>query len=142
MKVWRENRGWTGPHTLIAMNDDLTAAIVDVDGRQATFRITSVQTYHCDDSTVVPRHNDDCEDTNDGEFTPDTDGPPRRKRGRPKGSKNKPKPAPIETNDVNLTQREADDLVLPRKLRTTGKITTPGEPLELSTKAEIDALIT
>jgi hypothetical protein len=31
--------------------------------------------------------------------------------------------------------------VLSQKLRTTGKITTPGELFELSTKAEIEALI-
>ncbi|KAF1360357.1 hypothetical protein EJ07DRAFT_165511 [Lizonia empirigonia] len=131
VKVWRENRGWTGPHTLIAMNDDLTAAIVDP--------------YHRNNSTVIPRDDDDndgCGDADDDEFIPETEGPPPRKRGRPKGSKNKPNPAPIETNDVNLTQREEDDLVLSRKLRATGKITTPGEPFELSTKAEIDALIT
>lgn len=35
-----------------------------------------------------------------------------------------------------------DDLVLSKKLRATGKITTPEHPFEQSTKAEIDALIT
>lgn len=29
VKVWRENRGWTGPHTLIAMNNDKTSHLQD-----------------------------------------------------------------------------------------------------------------
>ncbi|EDU42711.1 conserved hypothetical protein [Pyrenophora tritici-repentis Pt-1C-BFP] len=127
------------------MNDDLTAAIVDVDGRQATFRVILVQLYHRNNSTVIPRDDDDndnCGDADDDEFILETEVLPPRKRGRPKGSKNKPKLAPIETNDVNLTQREEDNLVLSRKLRATSKITTLGELFELSTKAEIYALIT
>ena len=44
-------------------------------------------------------------------------------------------------NAVHLTQREQDDLVLAQALRSTGKITTPGQPFEASTQAEIDALI-
>ncbi|EFQ94716.1 hypothetical protein PTT_07506, partial [Pyrenophora teres f. teres 0-1] len=55
VKVWREGLGWTGPHTLIALNDDQTAAIVNAHGKQASFRITSVQPYHQDDTTNLPR---------------------------------------------------------------------------------------
>jgi hypothetical protein len=50
--------------------------------------------------------------------------------------------APAETvNAAHLAQREQDDLVLARTLRSTGKITTPGQPFEKSTQTEIDALI-
>ncbi|KAF7578000.1 hypothetical protein PtrM4_022400 [Pyrenophora tritici-repentis] len=146
VKVWREGLGWTGPHTLLALNDDQTAAIVDAHGKQASFRITSVQPYHQDDTTNLPRpdeeqhgdeeqHSEHQRDNDD--FVPPEEPPQRRGRGRPKGSKNKPK-----THAANLAQREKDDIVLARTLRTTGKITTPGEPFELSTKTEIDALIT
>ena len=53
VKVWREGRGWTGPHTLLAFSDNQAAVVVDVNGRQATFRITAVQPYHQDESTVI-----------------------------------------------------------------------------------------
>ncbi|KAK1912598.1 hypothetical protein P3342_004534 [Pyrenophora teres f. teres] len=146
VKVWREGLGWTGPHTLIALNNDQTAAVIDTHGKQASFRITSVQPYHQDDTTNLPRldeeqHSDeephsDHQRDND-EFVPQEEPPQRRGRGRPKGSKNKPK-----THAANLAQREKDDIVLARTLRTTGKITTPGEPFEMSTRTEIDGLIT
>ncbi|CAE7021550.1 Polyprotein [Pyrenophora teres f. teres] len=146
VKVWREGLRWTGPHTLIALNNDQTAAIVDTYGKQASFRITSVQPYHQDDTTNLPRpdeeqHSDeephsDHQRDND-EFVPQEEPPQRRGRGCPKGSKNKPK-----THAANLAQREKDDIVLARTLRTTGKITTPGEPFEMSTRTEIDGLIT
>ncbi|KAF1828306.1 hypothetical protein BDW02DRAFT_652134 [Decorospora gaudefroyi] len=148
VKVWRENRGWTGPHTLLAFNPDYTAATVDVNGHHATFRITSVKPYHSDNSTFVPPdHLDDGEDdADDDDFTPNLDqAQPKRGRGRPKGSKNKPKATTAPTEDVNqmhLAQREQDDLLLSKKLRAIGKITTPGRPFEQSAKAEIDALIT
>ncbi|KAF1357214.1 hypothetical protein EJ07DRAFT_129503, partial [Lizonia empirigonia] len=142
VKVWRENKGWTGPHTLIALKTDRTAVIVDIDGRQATFRITSVQPYYRNESTEISLHNDDKDhrETRDDDYIPEDD-PPRRRRGRPKGSKNKLKAAQAETYDTNLAQREQDDLVLSRKLRATGRITTPGQPFELSTKMEIESLI-
>jgi hypothetical protein len=127
------------------MNDELTAAIVDVDDRQVTFRVTSVQPYHCNETTVIPRDDngdgDSYQDNNGDEYTPDNDCPPPQKRRRLKGSKNKPKTVPTKTNNVHLTQREADNLVLSQKLRTTREITTLGKPFKLSTKAEIEALI-
>ena len=142
VKAWRENKGWTGPHTLIALNTDRTAVIVDVDVRQATFRITSVQPYYRNKYTKSNPHNDDKDhrETRDDDYISEDD-PRRRRRGRPKGSKNKPKAAQAETYDANLAQREQDDLVLSRKLRANGKITMPGLPFELSTKMEIESLI-
>jgi hypothetical protein len=150
VKVWCENKGWTGPHTLLGLNLDSTAAIVDINGRPTTFRTTVVHPYHHDDGAVSPQphekeHDDDLNDGDD-DYVPEQ--PPRRRRGRPKGSKNKPKSlppaltAPAETgNAAHLAQREQDDLVLARTLRSTGKITTPGQPFEKSTQTEIDALI-
>ena len=149
VKVWRENHGWKGPHTLIALNDDQTAVVIaDENGKQATFRITSVQPYHRDESTVIPIKNRDLNNdpgnNNDKDFTPreEMTTPPRRGRGRPKGSKNKPKviqhPDPVT---AHLTQREKDNLTLSMKLRATGRINTPGQPFEDSTQAEIDGLI-
>ncbi|CAE7020329.1 hypothetical protein PTTW11_03046 [Pyrenophora teres f. teres] len=136
----------TGPHTLIALNNDQTATIVNTHSKQASFRITSVQPYHQDNTTNLPRldeeqHSDkelhsDYQRDND-KFVPREEAPQRRGRGRPKGSKNKPK-----THAANLAQREKDDIVLARTLRTTSKITTPGEPFKMSTRTEINGLIT
>ena len=105
-----------------------------------------MQLYYRNNSTVILRNDDDnnnsCGDADNNKFILETEGLPLQKRGCLKGSKNKLKPAPIKTNDVNLTQREEDNLVLSRKLRATAKITTLGELFKLSTKAEINALIT
>jgi hypothetical protein len=146
VKVWREGRGWTGPHTLLAFSDNQAAAVVDVDSRQATFQIIAVQPYHKDESTVIyqpAQQNEDlrdeaqaASDRADGDFQLELEAlaPPRRGRGRPKGSKNKPK-------QTFLTRKEQDDYDLAIRLRLDRKITAPGKPFEESTKAEIDALI-
>lgn len=60
--------------------------------------------------------------------------PPRR-RGRPRGSKNKRKA------DVYLSKKEQDDIELAIKLRREGKIITDSTPFEASGRAEIDGLI-
>lgn len=149
VKVWREKGGWTGPYTLLALNTDQTATIIDVDGKQTTFRLTAVRPYHQDTSTSIPLNNldNDHDNLSDDDFTPEAEepAPPRRGRGRPRGSKNKPKTMMTSVQTVGsayITQREQDDLVLAQKLRAAGKISTPGRPFEMATKAEIDALIT
>ncbi|EED12075.1 hypothetical protein TSTA_001460 [Talaromyces stipitatus ATCC 10500] len=68
--------------------------------------------------------------------TPEMPALPRR-RGRPRGSKNKPK----AYAEVFISKKERDDLELAVKLRREGKITTNGAPFELSGKTEIDSLI-
>lgn len=147
VRVWRESKGWSGPYKLIAFNNDNTAAIVSINGRDVTFRVTVVRPYYCDSTAnldtpheATDNHEDsDHPAIDDEEFIPHQDEQPRRRRGRPKGSKNKPKTPPTT---AYLAQREQDDLALARQLRAAGKITTSGGPFELSTKAEIDALIT
>jgi hypothetical protein len=91
----------------------------------------------------------------------------RRGRGRPKGSKNKSKIHVRFAEDINdtiededfddyfitalndgteltitfMSSKEESDRLLALKLRQEKKITTPGEPFELSDKKEIDTLI-
>ncbi|HEY2455482.1 MAG TPA: hypothetical protein VGI71_23255 [Scandinavium sp.] len=91
----------------------------------------------------------------------------RRGRGRPKGSKNKSKTHVRFAEDINdtiededfddyfitalndgieltmtfMSSKEESDRLLALKLRQEKKITTPGEPFELSDKKEIDTLI-
>ncbi len=135
---------------MLALNQDKTAAIVDINGRQVQFRITVVRPYYKDDSIGphAPSPDNDEREAGDEYFPEVEQQPPRRRRrGRPKGSKNKPKAvAPVtpaaNIADVFLAPREEDAIILARGLRAAGTITTPGEPFEQSTKAEIDALIT
>jgi hypothetical protein len=50
--------------------------------------------------------------------------------------------APTETaNAAHLAQREQDNLVLAKTLRSTSKITTPGQPFKKLTQTKINALI-
>ncbi|EED22562.1 conserved hypothetical protein [Talaromyces stipitatus ATCC 10500] len=126
VKVWREGKGWTGPHKLISVNGhDVT---VDLGNGAVAFRATSVQQYLRDQR-----------ETDDGIHVPEppVTPPPPRRRGRPRGSKNKQKA------DVNvyLSKKEKGDLELALKLRREGKIVTEGAPFELSSVAEIDGLI-
>ncbi|EED12716.1 hypothetical protein TSTA_052390 [Talaromyces stipitatus ATCC 10500] len=60
-----------------------------------------------------------------------------RHRGRPRGSKNKPK----AYAKVFISKKERDDLELAVKLQREDKIATNGAPFELSGKTEIDSLI-
>ena len=102
--IWRENKGQTGPYKLLAFNYKKTAAIINIKGYQATFRITSVRPYYSDNTTLLPPNrkakkylSDD--HLSDDEYTPITEKaliaakktPIGRRRGRLKGSKNKPK---------------------------------------------------
>jgi len=118
--------------------------IVAINNKQVTFQITAVRLYHADDITVIaPPAKDRNNVDSDDDFTPIMETPvPKRKRGRPPGSKNKRKINQVVTATAHLNQRERDDLALAKKLRAAGKITTPGQPFEASTMVEIDALIT
>ncbi|EED14529.1 conserved hypothetical protein [Talaromyces stipitatus ATCC 10500] len=68
--------------------------------------------------------------------TPEMPALPRR-RGRPRGSKNKPK----AYAKVFISKKERDDLELAVKLQREGKIATNGALFELLGKTEIDSLI-
>ncbi|KAF2743710.1 hypothetical protein M011DRAFT_378845, partial [Sporormia fimetaria CBS 119925] len=57
-----------------------------------------------------------------------------RRRGRPRGSKNKPKVQ-------YLSKKEEDDYALAVKLRNDGVINTPGAPFEASDQKEIEDLV-
>jgi hypothetical protein len=80
--------------------------------------------------------------------------PVKRGRGRPKGSKNRPKVLQdaVQYRQANtvpcsssygafITAKEEADLQLSKQLRAEGKITTAGAPFEESTRKEIDSLI-
>ncbi|EED15826.1 conserved hypothetical protein [Talaromyces stipitatus ATCC 10500] len=193
VQVWREGKGWTGPHKVISVND--YNVIVDLPSGITDFRATSVRRYQRDEiespptrrlldtdlppqkeeegreidgllagrqsGPVVARGSSSCDaaaEVESGEHAgavnpnrrlrkrgihvPDAPvmPPAPRRRGRPPGSKNKPKTYTTEV-EVFLSRKEKDDLGLAVKLRREGKITANGAPFELSAMAEIDGLI-
>ncbi|KAF7565995.1 hypothetical protein PtrM4_054290 [Pyrenophora tritici-repentis] len=142
--VWREKNGWQGPYRVIDMKDhDVT---VDMINGPTTFRSTVVKPYYRDLTTAI----DGADQGTGGSPTTDeaiADEPPLpvppaeanqaaqpRKRGRPPGSKNKPKVQ-------YLSKKEEDDYALAVKLRNDGVINVPGAPFEASDQKEIDDLV-
>jgi hypothetical protein len=134
------------------------------------FRSTVVKPYYTNDTTSSPViHPENDPDEDDPEIEDDVRREQpivRRGPGRPKGSKNKPKIVHFAEDENETTEdrdfddcfitalndrteltmtfmssKEESDQQLALKLRQEKKITTPGEPFELSDKKEIDALI-
>jgi hypothetical protein len=154
VRVWREKHGWQGPYKILAI--DGHNITLDMVNGPTTFRSTVIRPYHRDpeenDDLVIPRFDQDNEAHPEGEDQPrheanTTIRPPRqarieapqpRRRGRPAGSKNKPKETPPT---AFMARREMDDLQLALKLRNEGVITTPGAPFEGSDAMEIDDLV-
>lgn len=161
VRVWREKVGWTGPFTLLAI--DGHNCTIEMPYGPTQFRSTVVRPYYRDgelesnpiaSSTLEqplvlsePSHQDD-----DWSPSPLVSPPPRRGRGRPKGSKNRPKDAVRNVHEGSLeeepqddetfvTAKEEADFELSKQLRAKGKITTTGAPFEASTKKEIESLI-
>jgi hypothetical protein len=132
MLVWREKEGWQGPYKLLAVDGhDVT---LDLPNGPIKFRSTMVKKYFRDDSgDLLPEFSKDTIVVSP--TPPEQETPPRRTRGRPPGSRNKPKTTTF------LTQKEKDNYELALKLRRDGVITTPGEPFEASDDKEITDLI-
>jgi hypothetical protein len=90
VKVWRENKRWTGPHTLLGLNPDSTAAIIEINSKPITFLTTVVQPYHYDEAaSPQPRkgsaspqpheekHNNNGYHDGDSDFVPEQPPPQR-----------------------------------------------------------------
>ena len=153
--VWREKAengrpGWTGPYKLLAVDEQ--TCTIDMPSGPTNFRSTTVRPYYRGNLEDMPPPNH--EDLHEGEdrqsdedWNPPLSTPPRRGRGRPKGSKNRPKgsmnlPNPVlQEEETFISIKEEKDLELSKQFRKEGKIITPGAPFEAATKKEIDALI-
>lgn len=141
--VWREKEGWQGPYKVIA-TDGHNVTVDTVNG-PVTFRSTVVKPYYRDpDNSFNPPPSDQVEDEDSVVIaaTPEAqpDNPPSlypRRRGRPRGSKNKPR----QYTTAYVTKKEASAYELAVKLRAEGIITTPGAPFEESDAQEVDDLI-
>ncbi|KAM4068034.1 cwf18 domain containing protein [Hirsutella rhossiliensis] len=136
-------------------------AFGEKDGWQGPFKIASIDTHNITIDTVNgpksfdrPLYNRIRSDLNEQPAQDPvktlTDLPARpeppapRKRGRPPGSKNKPKDLIMMAQAVDqsfLTQKEEDAQALSLKLRSDGIITSPGDPFEESDNKEITDLV-
>jgi hypothetical protein len=126
---------------LITYTENGNACVININGKNITFRITVIKPYYRNKHIIVPSPNSVPEDSDndfrDEEYFPKPEIPQPRRRGRPPESKNKPK----NTSAAHMTQKEMDDDALAKKLRRNGKITTPGKPFEEFQRIEIEALI-
>jgi hypothetical protein len=176
VRVWREKGGWKGPYKLLAMDGEICT--VDMPYGPTKFRSTVVKPYYREElpegeggQRRVGAEDDQVDGTVDSEQVNEPDKPveiQQRGRGRPPGSKNKPKPqttvrrstrrnpthhqdledqfinAIWEGQDVTMalmTNKERADMELSIKLRNDGVITTPGLPFDQSRNEEIEGLI-
>lgn len=140
--VWRENKGWKGPFKIAAIQGHNVT--VDMLNGPVTFRSTHVRPYNPQEGTFPPNPVEDTTQTTPGQSIPSPHviQPEQiRRRGRPIGSKNKPKiihlSAPVS---VYLSKKEESDLALSIKLRSEGIISIPGLPFEKSDAKEIEQL--
>ncbi len=178
VRVWREKGGWKGPYKLLATNGE-TCTVAMPHG-PTNFRSTVVKPYYTEEASEDEQQRDQANEqqhgeqeqdqagqisqSDDNEIIVDTNQPQRRGRGRPRGSRNKPKPAinphhvteditdfndqfvtaiikELETSMAFMTSKEQADMELSLKLRKEGIITTLGAPFEASWNQEINGLI-
>ncbi|KAM4064694.1 cwf18 domain containing protein [Hirsutella rhossiliensis] len=152
-----------GPSTteVLSSRCKVKFAFGEKDGWQGPFKIASIDTHNITIDTVNgpksfdrPLYNRIRSDLNEQPAQDPvktlTDLPARpeppapRKRGRPPGSKNKPKDLIMMAQAVDqsfLTQKEEDAQALSLKLRSDGIITSPGDPFEESDNKEITDLV-
>jgi hypothetical protein len=144
VRVWRENKGWKGPYKLLATNGETYT--IDMRHGPTNFRSTVVKPYYAEEEQVRPVEEPVNKPVN------------VQRRGRPPGSRNKPKPKATRQSarqhaanlqDIDdqfisavqegqeiciafITNKEQADIELSVKLRKEGTITTPGLPFEQS----------
>jgi hypothetical protein len=139
VRVWREGSGWKGPYKLLSVDGE--TCTLDMPHGPTKFRSTVVKPYYTED-TIEQEQKELVEDNTKGPVISQ-----RRGRGRPLGSRNKPKPAATRqsvrknASPAFITNKEQADKELSIKLRQEGVITTPGLPFEQSQTKEIEGLI-
>ncbi|KAI1001498.1 hypothetical protein K3495_g6700 [Podosphaera aphanis] len=148
--VWRESKKWTGPHKLLQIDGE--NCIVQIGDHTSTFRTTSVKPYYNMEEkpdpiialeTPIPKHDEVLNNK-----VADTTEPRRGTRIRkPKdfgnfimSIDNQVTISSFQTSNF-LSSKEISDRDLSIRLRSEGKITTPGKPFEVSRKKEIEDLI-
>jgi hypothetical protein len=118
VRVYREDKGWSGPYKLVAHDGNGTECTVNVNGKNTRFRVTSVQPYYRDEYTAKPKpaetenSNNESDKPGDEDYRPKESEKPNtpklRRRGRPPGSKNKPKVNPKNAHTYNIANTFKD----------------------------------
>jgi hypothetical protein len=119
--VWREKDGWTGPFKLLSI--DGHNCVIEMPYGPTNFRSTVVKPYYIDtDISGIEPITVQEPDLQSSDIEIDIT-PQKKRRGRPKGSKNK-----VYSNEQFLTSKEKGDLEYSLKLRQEGVITESGNP--------------
>jgi hypothetical protein len=115
VRVYRENKGWSGPYKLVAYDGNGTEYTVDVNGKNIRFRVTSVRFYYRNEYTAEPKSAETEDSSNESNKSGDEDyrskesekpnNPKPRRRGRSSGSKNKPKVNPKNAYTHNTADK-------------------------------------
>jgi hypothetical protein len=113
IRVYREDKGWSGFYKLVAHDGNGTECTVDVNGKNTRFRVTSVRPYYRNEHTAEPKPAETEDLNNESDKPGDEDyrfkesekpnNPKPRRRERPSGSKNKPKVNPKNAYTHNTT---------------------------------------
>jgi len=145
--VWRENKGWTGPYEIDAIEGYNITVLLP--GGATKFRATQVKPYYeeknpqdnlsHDDKQEEPDNQNQNQDQDQHEesYEPEMQDP----QGLRTSGRSRRRPRYLEDSQVYLSKKEEDDRTLTLKLRQDGIITTPGEPFEQSDITEINDLI-
>ncbi|KAI0994279.1 hypothetical protein K3495_g13903, partial [Podosphaera aphanis] len=130
VRVYRENKGWTGPYKLISINGE--TCMIDMPHGPTPFRSVVVKPYYTEAKNPT---------TNAIKL-------PLNKHLNQTTEYQSPVTRSKKANEINinysgayLTAKEKSDIELSIKLRKDGIISTPGEPFEISTQQEIKGLI-
>jgi hypothetical protein len=137
--VWRENKEWQGPYKVLAHEGH--NVILKLPNDPTNFRLTMVASYfRSDDQDISDTSVDPSAAKGNTQdiimYRPDPGSRviKPRKRGRPKGSRNK-------KSTTYISAKKSSDHELAIKLRKSGVITAPRLPFEKSDNIEITNLI-
>jgi hypothetical protein len=134
VRVWRENEGWQGPFRVVA--HDGQNVTLELPNGPAIFRFTMVAPYYrSSDQDISGASNDhtSVEDADPSSIVvrPNSvpEAPVRRKKGRPKGSRNRFSAA-HQVAIAHLSAKKVFNHELAIKLRKSGVIIAPSLPFE------------
>jgi hypothetical protein len=145
VRVWRENEGWQSSFRVIAHNGQNVT--LELFNGPAIFRFTIIVPYYRSfDQDISDAFNDytSVKNANPSSIvvrpSPVPKAPARRKKGRPKGSRNRSSAA-HQVAIAHLSAKKVSDHKLAIKLRKNGVIITPGLPFEKSNNIKVTDLI-
>jgi hypothetical protein len=145
VRVWRENGGWQGPFKVVA--HDGQNVILELPNGPAIFRSTMVASYYrSSDQDISGASNDytsvENADSSSIVVRPNSvpEAPVRRKKGRPKGSRNRSSAA-HQVAIAHLSAKKVFNYELAIKLRKSGVIIAPNLPFEKSNNIKITDFI-